>query len=89
MNEKQLLTLAQLRSFLGTVAIELAVVPDERYAFIARTAQRFDYAVEAGGQDARKSAASGRRLRRLHHQLAHELGNRRELRRAVAQDRHE
>ena len=50
MNEKQLLTLAQLRSFLGTVAIDFAVAPEERYAFIARTVRRFGYAVEAGGQ---------------------------------------
>jgi len=45
MNDRQLLTLAQLRSFLnGTVALDFAVAPDERYAFIARTVRRFGYA---------------------------------------------
>ena len=45
MNDRQLLTLAQLRSFLnGTVALDFAAAPDERYAFIARTVRRFSYA---------------------------------------------
>ncbi len=47
MNDRQLLTLAppQLRSFLnGTVALDFAVAPEERYAFIARTVRRFSYA---------------------------------------------
>ena len=45
MNDRQLLTLAHLRSFLnGTVALDFAVAPDERYAFIARTVRRFGYA---------------------------------------------
>jgi transposase InsO family protein len=45
MNDRQLLTLAQLRAFLnGTVALDFAVAPDERYAFIARTVRRFGYA---------------------------------------------
>ena len=45
MNDRQLLTLAQLRSFLnGTVALDFAVAAEERYAFIARTVRRFSYA---------------------------------------------
>jgi transposase InsO family protein len=45
MNDRQLLTLAQLSSFLeGTVALDFAVAPDERYTFIARTIRRFGYA---------------------------------------------
>src|ERR1700693_3413000 len=46
MNDRQLLTLAQLRSFLnGTVALDFAVAPDERYALIARTVRRFSSAL--------------------------------------------
>jgi len=45
MNDRQLLTLSQVRSFLnGTVALDFAVAPEERYAFIARTLRRFSYA---------------------------------------------
>ena len=44
MNDKQLATLAQLQGFLdGTSAIDFAVAAEERYAFIARTLQRFGY----------------------------------------------
>jgi transposase InsO family protein len=44
MNDKQLLTLAQLRAFLaGTVAVDFSVVPEARYDFIARTVRRFGY----------------------------------------------
>ena len=44
MNDKQLATLAQLRAFLdGTTAVDFAVAAAERYAFIARTLQRFGY----------------------------------------------
>jgi len=44
MNDKQLLTLAQLRAFLdGTVAVDFSVAPDARYDFIARTVRRFGY----------------------------------------------
>ena len=44
MNDKQLLTLAQLQAFLdGTVAVDFAVAADERYEFIARTLCRFGY----------------------------------------------
>ncbi len=45
MNDKQLLTLAQLRAFVdGTVAVDFAVTGGERYSFIARTLRRFGYA---------------------------------------------
>ena len=45
MNDKQLLTLAQLRAFVdGTVAVDFAVTSEERYGFIARTLRRFGYA---------------------------------------------
>lgn len=45
MNDKQLLTLAQVQAFLdGTVAVEFSVAPEERYGFIARTVRRFGYA---------------------------------------------
>ena len=44
MNDKQLLTLAQLQAFLnGTMAVDFSVAPDERYEFIARTVHRFAY----------------------------------------------
>jgi hypothetical protein len=44
MDDKQLATLAQLQAFLdGTTAVDFAVVAEERYAFIARTLQRFGY----------------------------------------------
>ena len=44
MNDEQFQTLAQLRAFLvGTLAVDFAVVADERYAFIARTVRRFGY----------------------------------------------
>jgi transposase InsO family protein len=44
MNDKQLLTLAQLQGFLnGTVAVDFAVAAEERYDFIARTVCRFGY----------------------------------------------
>ncbi len=41
MNDKQLLTLAQLQAFLdGTVAVDFAVAAEERYGFIARIVHR-------------------------------------------------
>lgn len=44
MNDKQLLTLAQLQAFLdGTVAVDFAVAAEARYDFIARTVRRFGY----------------------------------------------
>ena len=44
MNDKQLLTLAQLQAFVdGTVAVDFAVTREERYGFIARTLRRFGY----------------------------------------------
>jgi len=44
MNDKQLLTLAQLQAFLnGTVAVDFSVAAEERYEFIARTVCRFGY----------------------------------------------
>ena len=44
MNDKQLLTLAQLQAFLnGTVAVDFSVAAGERYGFIARTVHRFGY----------------------------------------------
>jgi transposase InsO family protein len=44
MNDKQLLTLAQLQAFLnGTVAVDFSVAAEERYKFIARTVRRFGY----------------------------------------------
>ena len=44
MNDKQLLTLAQLQAFLdGTVEVDFAVAPGERYDFISRTLGRFGY----------------------------------------------
>jgi hypothetical protein len=44
MNDKQLLTLAQLQAFLnGTVAVDFSVATEERYDFIARTVCRFGY----------------------------------------------
>jgi transposase InsO family protein len=44
MNDKKLATLAQLQAFLeGTTAVDFVVAADERYAFIARTVQRFGY----------------------------------------------
>lgn len=44
MNDKQLATLAQVKAFLeGTTAVDFAVAATERYAFIARTLQRFGY----------------------------------------------
>ena len=45
MNDKQLLTLAQLQAFVdGTVAVDFALKGEERYGFIARTLRRFGYA---------------------------------------------
>jgi len=45
MNDEQLHTLAQMQAFLdGTVAVDFAVAPEERYGFIARTVHRFGYA---------------------------------------------
>ncbi len=73
MNDRQLLTLARLRAFLnGTVALDCAVAPDERYAFIARTIRRFGY-VRLNRADksvvlrflARASGYSRRQLTRL------------------------
>lgn len=44
MNDKHLLTLAQLQAYLnGTVAVDFSVAAEERYDFIARTACRFGY----------------------------------------------
>jgi transposase InsO family protein len=44
MNDKQLATLAQVKAFVeGTTTVDFAVAADERYAFIARTLQRFGY----------------------------------------------
>ena len=44
MNDKQLLTLGQLQSFLnGTLAVDFSVAAEERYDFIARTVRRFGY----------------------------------------------
>ena len=44
MNDKQLLTLAQLQAFLeGTVAVDCAVTAEEPYDFITRTLSRFGY----------------------------------------------
>ena len=44
MNDKQLATLAQVKAFLkGTTTVDFAVADTERYAFIARTLQRFGY----------------------------------------------
>ena len=44
MNDKQLLTMAQLQAFLnGTVAVDFTVASEERYEFIARTVCRFGY----------------------------------------------
>jgi len=44
MNDGPLHTLAQLQAFLGgTIAVDFAVTPDERYVFIARTVRRFGY----------------------------------------------
>jgi hypothetical protein len=44
MNDRQLLTLAQLQAFLnGTVAVDFSVAAEERYDFIARTVCRFGY----------------------------------------------
>ena len=44
MNDKQLATLAQVKAFLkGTTTLDFAVADSERYAFIARTLQRFGY----------------------------------------------
>ena len=45
MNDKQLLTLAQVQAFLdGTEAVDFSVSTEDRYDFIARTVRRFDYA---------------------------------------------
>ena len=42
MNDEQLRSLVQLQAFLdGTLAVDFAVAPDERYDFIARTVRRF------------------------------------------------
>ena len=44
MNDKQLATLGQVKAFLkGTTTVDFAVADTERYAFIARTLQRFGY----------------------------------------------
>jgi len=44
MNDKQLLTPAQLQVFLnGTVAVDFSVAAEERYDFIGRTVCRFGY----------------------------------------------
>ena len=44
MNDGQLNTLVQLQAFLdGTMAVDFAVAPDERYDFTARTLRRFGY----------------------------------------------
>ena len=44
MNDEQLHSLVQLQAFLdGTLAVDFAVAPDERYDFIARTVRRFGY----------------------------------------------
>jgi transposase InsO family protein len=44
MNDKQLATLAQVKTFLeGTTAVDFAVAAAERYDFIGRTLQRFGY----------------------------------------------
>ncbi len=45
MNDEQLLTLAQIQTFLdGTAAVGFAVAAQERYRFIFRTVRRFGYA---------------------------------------------
>ena len=44
MNDEQLKTLGDLQGFLeGTVMMDFAVAPEERYGFIARTVKRFGY----------------------------------------------
>jgi hypothetical protein len=44
MNDKQLLTLAQLQAFLNrTVAVDFSVAAEERYHIIVRTVCRFGY----------------------------------------------
>jgi len=44
MNDEQLSTLAQIRTFVeGTVTMDFTVAADERYEFIARTVKRFGY----------------------------------------------
>ena len=44
MNDEQLHTLAQVQAFLdGTMEVDFAVTPEERYEFIARTVRRFGY----------------------------------------------
>lgn len=44
LNDKQLTTLMQLQTFLdGTLALDFALAPDDRYEFIARTVRRFGY----------------------------------------------
>src|SRR5438132_7308889 len=44
MDDKQLATLVQVKAFLkGTTTVDFAVAATERYAFIARTLQRFGY----------------------------------------------
>src|ERR1700730_11614237 len=44
MNDGHLQTLAQLQAFLdGTIAVDFAVAPEERYGFIGRTVHRFAY----------------------------------------------
>ena len=44
MNDKQLLTLAQLQAFLnGTLAVDFSLAAEERYDFIACTVCRFGY----------------------------------------------
>src|SRR5438046_9965276 len=43
-DDKQLATLVQVKAFLkGTRTVDFAVAATERYAFIARTLQRFGY----------------------------------------------
>ena len=44
MHDEQLQTLVQLQACLdGTAVVDVAVAPDARYDFIARTVQRFGY----------------------------------------------
>ncbi len=74
MNDKQLATLAQLQAFLnGTVAVEFAVVADERYEFIARTVRRFGYQRLKRAEKAVVLRASGAR-QRLFAPTTHPLG---------------
>jgi hypothetical protein len=68
MNDKQLLTLAQLQSFLnGTVAVNFSVAAEERYDFIARTVCRFGYAT---GENICLSSRGRRNPRGVEHKMS-------------------